>query len=81
MFIINLHAIFHNSRIVMFMSFLSTKFYMSVSSGLFFAFFKPKWSENFCTVAMLLFWIPQNNSFNKSCTFFYNNFRASFIIL
>jgi len=76
MFIINLHAIFRTSRIVMFITFLSTNFYMSVSSGLFFAIFKPKCSENFRTTAMLLFWIPQNNYFNKSRIFFCYNFSC-----
>lgn len=53
----------------MFITFLSTKFYISVSSGLFFTVFKPKCSENFRMATMLLFWIPQNNYFNKSSIF------------
>jgi hypothetical protein len=39
----------------MFMIFLSTKFYMSVSSGSIVAALKPKGIENFRTAAMLLF--------------------------
>ena len=65
----------------MFMTFLSTKFYMSVSSGLFFAVFKPKCSENFRTAAMLLFWTPQNNYFIKVAYFSTIRFRAPFRIL